>query len=70
MLLKNDKIPYMGKISDFVNQIEKYSEVYISDEIPNKVKKEIIQECDLNLVKVRILPELVNYEVKNFLLVN
>ena len=59
-------IPYMGKISDFFKQIEKYSEVYISDEIPNKVKKEIIQECDLNLVKVRILPELVNYEFKNF----
>ena len=60
------KIPYMGKISDFLNQIENYSEAYISDEIPNKVKKEIIKECDLNLVKVRILPELVNYEFKNF----
>ena len=59
-------IPYMGKISDFLNQIENYSEAYISDEIPNKVKKEIIKECDLNLVKVRILPELVNYEFKNF----
>ena len=59
-------IPYMGKISDFINEIENYSEAYISDEIPNKVKKEIIQECDLNLVKVRILPELVNYEFKNF----
>lgn len=62
----NFNIPYMGKISDFINEIEKYSEAYISDEIPNKVKKEIIQECDLNLVKVRILPELVNYEFKNF----
>ena len=59
-------IPYMGKISDFMNGIENYSEAYISDEIPNKVKKEIIQECDLNLVKVRILPELVNYQFKNF----
>jgi len=59
-------IPYMGKISDFINGIEKYSEAYISDEIPNKVKKEIIQECDLNLVKVRIIPELVNYQFKNF----
>jgi putative colanic acid biosynthesis UDP-glucose lipid carrier transferase len=59
-------IPYMGKISDFINGIENYSEAYISDEIPNKVKKEIIQECDLNLVKVRILPELVNYQFKNF----
>ncbi|MEC8176101.1 MAG: exopolysaccharide biosynthesis polyprenyl glycosylphosphotransferase [Bacteroidota bacterium] len=60
------KIPYMGKISDFINEIENYSEAYISDEIPNKVKKEVIEECDLNLVKVRILPELVNYEFKNF----
>ena len=60
------KIPYLGKISDFFTEIYNYSEVYISDEIPNKVKKEIIQECDLNLVKVRILPELVNYEFKNF----
>ena len=59
-------IPYMGKISDFLTEIDNYSEVYISDEIPNKEKKEIIQECDLNLVKVRILPELVNYEFKNF----
>ena len=59
-------IPYMGKISDFINGIENYSEAYISDEIPNKVKKEIIQECDLNLVKVRILPELVNHQFKNF----
>ena len=59
-------IPYMGKISDFLNELDNYSEVYISDEISNKVKKEIIQECDLNLVKVRILPELVNYEFKNF----
>ena len=59
-------IPYMGKISDFLNQIENYSEAYISDEIPSKVKKEIIHKCDLNLVKVRILPELVNHEFKNF----
>ena len=59
-------IPYIGKISDFINEIDNYSEAYISDEIPNKLKKEIIEECDLNLVKVRILPELVNYEFKNF----
>ena len=62
----NFDIPYMGKISDFINEIDNYSEVYISDEISSKLKKEIIQECDLNLVKVRILPELVNYEFKNF----
>ena len=64
--LKNHKIPYMGKISEFFLNIHYFSEVYISDEIPIELKKEIIQECDLNLVKVRILPELVNYEFKNF----
>ena len=64
--LKNDKIPYTGKISEFFLNIHNFSEVYISDEIPIELKKEIIQECDLNLVKVRILPELVNYEFKNF----
>ena len=64
--LKNDKIPYKGKISEFFLNIHNFSEVYISDEIPIELKKEIIQECDLNLVKVRILPELVNYEFKNF----
>jgi len=64
-IIKSD-IPYLGNISDFLSEIENYSEVYISDEISSKLKKEIIQECDLNLVKVRILPELVNYEFKNF----
>ena len=60
------KIPYMGKISDFLGKIKNYSEVYISDDISTKLKKEIIQQCDLNLVKVRILPDLVNHEFKNF----
>ena len=64
--LKNGTIPYMGKISEFFLNIHNFSEVYISDEISTELKKEIIQECDLNLVKVRILPELVNYEFKNF----
>ena len=59
-------IPYMGKISDFLSKIENYSEVYISDDISKKLQEEIIQKCDLNLVKVRILPDLVNYEFKNF----
>ena len=59
-------IPYMGKISDFISGIENYSEAYISDDISTKLKKEIIQQCDLNLVKVRILPELVNHQFKNF----
>ena len=64
--LRNDKIPHVGKISDFFSNITDYSRVYISDEISNKVKEEIIYECDLNLIKVRLLPELVNYEIKNF----
>ena len=54
------------KLKIFITIFKKFHEVYISDEIPKKLKKEIIQECDLSLVKVRILPELVNYEFKNF----
>ena len=63
---KDSKVPHMGNILDFFKTINKYSEVYISDEISVKLKKQIVQECDLNLTKVRILPELVNYEFKNF----
>ncbi len=52
-------IPYWGKNFRFLNQIQKnYSEVYISDDLSKKLKKELIQFSDLNLIKVRILPEL------------
>ncbi len=62
----NISIPYLGPIKDFYNNSRNIDEIYISDEVNKKLKKELIQFSDLNLIKVRILPELINYEFKNF----
>ena len=64
--IKKKSIPYLGKLKDFYENPNGIGEVYISDDINKKVKKEIIEFADLNLIKVRILPELVNYQFKNF----
>jgi putative colanic acid biosynthesis UDP-glucose lipid carrier transferase len=66
IFMKKKSIPYLGKIKDFYENSIGISEVYISDDISKKVKKELIEFADLNLLKVRILPELVNYQFKNF----
>ena len=34
--------------------------------LPFNCPKEIIDFCDKNLISVKLLPELVNYEFKNF----
>ena len=62
----NISIPYLGSIQDFYNNSKNIDEIYISDDLSKKIKKELIQFSDLNLIKVRILPELINYEFKNF----
>ncbi len=59
-------IPYLGTINDFYKNSKNIDEIYISDDLSKKLKKELIQFSDLNLIKVRILPELLNYEFKNF----
>ncbi len=59
-------VPYLGTINDFYNNSKNIDEVYISDDLSKKIKKELIEFSDLNLIKVRILPELINYEFKNF----
>ena len=59
-------VPYLGTINDFYKNSKNIDEIYISDDINKKLKKELIQFSDLNLIKVRILPELINYEFKNF----
>tara|TARA_X000000368_G_scaffold329146_1_gene266213 strand:- start:1198 stop:2466 length:1269 start_codon:yes stop_codon:yes gene_type:complete len=59
-------VPYLGTIKDFYKNSRNIDEIYISDDISKKLKKELIQFSDLNLIKVRILPELINYEFKNF----
>ncbi len=65
-LKSNFSIPYLGTIKDFYNNSKNIDEIYISDDISKKLKKELIQFSDLNLIKVRILPELINFEFKNF----
>ena len=64
--IKEKSIPYLGKINKFYSNSTGISEVYISDDINKNIKKELIEFADLNLIKVRILPELINYEFKNF----
>ena len=64
--IKKKSIPYLGKINEFYKNSSGISEVYISDDINKKAKKELIEFADLNLIKVRILPELINYQFKNF----
>ena len=63
---RKEGVPSLGKISNFYKNSQEISEVYISDDISKKLKKELIEFADLNLIKVRILPELINYEFKNF----
>ena len=64
--IKKKEVPFLGEIKNFYKNCEKVSEVYISDDVSKKIKKELIEYADLNLIKVRILPELINYELKNF----
>ena len=59
-------VPENGSINKFYNNYDQYDEVYISTKIPMRTQKEIIDFCDRNLISVKLLPELVNYEFKNF----
>ena len=43
-----------------------YFIIFISTKIPLKIQKELTDFCDKNLISVKLLPELVNYEFKNF----
>ena len=62
----NKNVPENGSINKFYNNCKQYNEVFISTKIPIKTQKEIIDFCDRNLISVKLLPELVNYEFKNF----
>ena len=59
-------VPENGYINKFYNNYEQYDEVFISAKIPMRTQKEIIDFCDRNLISVKLLPDLVNYEFKNF----
>ena len=62
----NDKVPEKGSINKFYKYAYEYDEVFISSKIPISTQKEVIDFCDKHLISVKLLPELVNYEFKNF----
>ena len=62
----NDKVPIKGSINKFYNHANEYDEVFISSKISANIQKEIIEFCDKHLISVKLLPELVNYQFKNF----
>ena len=62
----NDKVPDNGSINKFYKYASHYDEVFISSKIPISTQKEVIDFCDKHLISVKLLPELVNYEFKNF----
>ena len=62
----NKNVPKNGSVNKFYNNYVQYDEVFISTKIPLNTQKEIIDFCDRNLISVKLLPELVNYEFKNF----
>ena len=62
----NNNIPIIGSIENFYNDYRYYDEIFISTKVPSKVQKELTDFCDKNLISVKLLPELVNYEFKNF----
>jgi putative colanic acid biosynthesis UDP-glucose lipid carrier transferase len=63
---KNIKIPHLGLLNDFYKNSDNFDEIYISSKISYETQKELIDFCDQNLISVKLLPELANYEFKNF----
>ena len=63
---QDQTIPLIGSLRNFYDEFHKYDEIFISTKIPLKTQKELTDFCDKNLISVKLLPELVNYEFKNF----
>jgi len=66
---KSDKvndIPNLGSFDTFYKNYIKFQEIFISTKIPFTHQKQLIDFCDKNFIPVKLLPELVNYEFKNF----
>ena len=69
--LKNKKgkitdIPNLGSLNIFYKNYNQFQEIFISSKIPHNVQKNLIDFCDKKFIHVKLLPELVNYEFKNF----
>ena len=62
----NYKIPHLGLLNDFYKNSNNFDEIYISSKLSYETQKELIDFCDQNLISVKLLPELANYEFKNF----
>ena len=63
---KDNDIPNLGNFDNFYKTYNQFQEIYISSKIPIKHQQKLIDFCDKNFVSVKLLPELVNYEFKNF----
>lgn len=61
-----DNTPNLGPFQNFYSNYNEYEEIFISSKIPFKVQEKLIDFCDKKLIPVKLLPELVNYEFKNF----
>ena len=63
---KDYQIPYLGVLNNFYQDYNSFDEIFMSSKLPYKTQKELIDFCDQNLISVKLLPELANYEFKNF----
>ncbi len=63
---KINDVPNLGSFDTFYNNYKQFQEIFISTKIPFTHQKELIDFCDKKFIPVKLLPELVNYEFKNF----
>ena len=59
-------IPNLGSLNVFYKNYKQFQEIFISTKIPHSIQKDLIDFCDKKFIPVKLLPELVNYEFKNF----
>ena len=64
--VKITEIPNLGLINNFYKNYNQFQEIFISTKIPFSTQKDLIDFCDKKFIPVKLLPELVNYEFKNF----
>ena len=64
--VKITDIPNQGSLKNFYKNHNQFQEIFISSKIPNNIQKDLIDFCDKKFIHVKLLPELPNYEFKNF----
>ena len=64
--VKISEIPNLGSLNNFYKNYNQFQEIFISTKIPYSTQKDLIDFCDKKFIPVKLLPELVNYEFKNF----